>query len=282
MSLVFDLHSHTTYSDGTLQPEELISRAKMNDVDVLALTDHDSTAGLERAQAEALKQNVYLIHGVEISTTWNGQTVHVVGLNVDFNNAELQQGLSYIREQRTLRARKMAEKLAKAGIPDALAKVTEMAGTEAATRTHFARFLVENGHVKDMKTAFKKWLGHKGRAFVGGHWVGLDQGIEWIKNAGGSSVVAHPMRYRYTRSKLERMLDEFIEMGGNAVEVATSSHNEQEKTLIAGIANKKKLLASAGSDFHTPGNPRIDLGKYLKMPESCTPVWQDWNLKIQE
>jgi len=273
---VYDLHTHSTYSDGTLRPAELIARAAEQGVDVLALTDHDSTEGLAEATAAAQQHGVRLINGVEISVTWSARTIHVVGLGIDAANPSLQNGLAGLREQRAERARKMAAKLEKAGIPDALNTVSVMAGTEAATRTHFARFLVECGAARDMQAAFKKWLGRKGKAYVSGEWTELENAVGWITDAGGQAVIAHPVRYKMTNTKLKALIDEFRHFGGGGIEVATSSHAMHERRKIAEIAGQNALLSSVGSDFHTPGNPRIELGQYLDLPAGCEPIWNTW------
>lgn len=271
-----DLHAHSLYSDGTLSPTELVKRAHENNVKVLALTDHDITDGLEEANRVARELGIKLVAGVEISVTWARQTIHIVGLNIDTENTELQAGLARIREQRVVRARRMAEKLEKAGFLNVFESVTKLAGTEAATRTHFARFLLGHGHVDTMQKAFKLWLGKKGKAFVGGDWVTLEEAVGWICRSGGQAVIAHPVRYNMTRTKMGVLVDEFKQNGGIGIEVSTSSQATHERKQVVDVANRYGLLCSVGSDFHSPGNPRVELGRNLDLPRDANPIWQDW------
>ena len=278
--LVIDLHSHSLYSDGTLSPSDLVRRAHENGVHVLALTDHDETKGLAEAQTTADELGLQLINGVEISISWDrNQTIHIVGLNIDPENQDLQAGLSLIRHERVRRARKIADKLEKTGIENVWQQVTEKAGFEAVTRTHFARFLVENEHSKDMNHCFKKYLGSKGRAYVNGHWLPLEDAVGWINAAGGQAVIAHPTRYRLTKSKLERLVTEFKACGGAGLEVVAQRYSDKEKAEMASLARRFELLSSVGSDFHNPGNPYVELGRGLTLPLDCRPIWKDWKIK---
>ena len=278
--LVIDLHSHSLYSDGTLSPSDLIRRAHEKGVHVLALTDHDETKGLAEAQTTADEVGLQLINGVEISISWDrNQTIHIVGLNIDPENQDLQAGLSLIRQERVRRARKIADKLEKTGIENVWQQVTEKAGFEAVTRTHFARFLVENEYSKDMNHCFKKYLGSKGRAYVNGHWLPLEEAVGWIIAAGGQAVIAHPTRYRLTKSKLERLVTEFKACGGAGLEVVAQRYSDKEKAEMASLARRFELLSSVGSDFHDPGNPYVELGRGLTLPLDCQPIWQDWKIK---
>lgn len=276
MTYLFDFHSHSTFSDGTLTPEELVKRAAGQQVEMLALTDHDTTEGAADAFRTAQMHGVEFVPGVEISVSWERNTLHIVGLNVDPANVELEAGLSWIRGQRAVRSQNIAKKLQKAGMENVLSEVERMAGTESATRTHFARYLVDNGHAKDMQAAFKKWLGRKGKAYVNGEWAGLEQAVSWIRNSGGHAVIAHPARYNFTATKMRSLIEAFQAFGGVGIEVATSSHNIQEKSAFAALAKRYNLYASAGSDFHTPGNRRIELGMYLALPDYVRPVWECW------
>lgn len=276
---VVDLHSHSTYSDGTLSPSDLVTRAHEQGVDVLALTDHDETKGLSEAQMTADQLGLQLINGVEISISWDrNQTIHIVGLNIDPANPALVSGLQDIRDERTRRAKKIADKLEKSGINDVWQLVTTEAGFEAVTRTHFARFLVEHGHAKDMNQCFKKYLGKKGRAYVNGHWRSLEDAVSWITGAGGEAVIAHPTRYKLTRSKLEKLVNDFKACGGTGLEVVSQRFTEKEKAEMASLARRFDLLASAGSDFHNPGNPYVELGRGLALPMDCKPIWNNWDI----
>jgi predicted metal-dependent phosphoesterase TrpH len=271
-----DLHSHSRYSDGTLTPAALVRHARASGVDVLALTDHDTTAGIGEAQAAAREAGVRLIPGVEISVTWAQRVIHIVGLGIDPRCAHLQEGLARLGEVRRERARLIAERLAKCGVPGALAGASAIAGDGAVGRNHFARFLVEQGYARDAQRAFKRYLGRGGSAYVASEWAGLDEAVGWIRAAGGVAVVAHPARYAMTRSVMRRFLQEFIAAGGGAIEVVSSSHDAQQARMMAGFAREYGLCASAGSDFHTPENGWTVPGRLDALPPDCEPVWKRW------
>lgn len=276
MPLVVDLHSHSYYSDGGLSPVELINRAHEKGVQILALTDHDETKGLHEARTQAELVGLDLINGVEISVSWNGKTIHIVGLGIDPNNSELQQGLQLVREERIRRARKIAQKLHKCGIENVWEEIVEKVGFEAVTRTHIAAYLVEKGHARDMQQAFKRFLARKGKAFVNGHWMALEKSVKLIREAGGQAVIAHPVRYRMSRMKLEEMVQAFKEYGGAGIEVVTSRYSPHEKAAMASIARRFNLLASVGSDFHFPGSPFVELGHRLDLPTETRGIWEEW------
>ena len=275
---MIDLHSHSTWSDGTLSPAELVERAHQQGVQVLALTDHDEIGGLAEARRAASSLGITLINGVEISTSWGKITLHIVGLNVDPEHPTLQAGLARLRDIRIERTEKIAEKLAKNGIPYALEAVIQMAGTPAVTRTHFARYLVESGHAKDMGHAFRRWLGNKGRAYVSVEWASVADVVGWITASGGQAVIAHPARYRLTMTRLNAMLDDFVAAGGVGLEVACGSHDIAMRRQMTRVCESRGLLASAGSDFHSPEQTRIELGRGLWLPETVKPVWHDWSI----
>lgn len=277
MTKRYDLHCHSTCSDGTLTPTELVSRAADRGVNVLALTDHDTVAGLAEARTEAHSRQMDLINGVEISALWNKQTIHIVGLQVDPDNPVLLSGLDRIAVERIRRAKKIAERMEHCGVEDCWRLAVEMAGTEAVTRTHFARILLESGTVNSMDKAFRHWLGRKGKAYVAGHWAPMEDAVKWIRAAGGQAVIAHPGRYKLSRTKMKRLFTEFKQAGGVAVEIACSSQHDQQRTNIAAIASELELLASAGSDFHTPGIYGIELGFNLNLPYNCDPIWTTWS-----
>jgi hypothetical protein len=272
----YDLHSHSTISDGTLSPEELVTRAAKAGVRVLALTDHDTTAGIEEAQSTASSYGLVLIPGVEISVTWNKQTVHIVGLKIDTDNQALQQGLSKMREFRDWRAKEIAVRLEKAGISGAYKGALAYSNGALVSRTHFARYLVQQGVVSDERKVFKHYLVKGKPGYIAGQWAELAQALEWIQGAGGMAVVAHPARYNMSRSKLRRLLSEFVELGGEAIEVVSGSHSRDDYYTMAKHASDFGLMASAGSDFHSPENPWIELGRLPLLPDNCRPVWSDW------
>ncbi len=279
MTLIYDLHSHSTASDGTLPPEELVRHAVEQGVDVLALTDHDTTAGLEAAAAAAQEVDLRLVPGIEVSVTWRNQTVHLIGLNIDSGCAALQEGVAALRAFRAWRAEEIGRRLAKAGIEGAYDGARALAGESAVSRTHFARFLVERGRAKDVGQVFKHFLVRNKPGYVPGKWAVLEEAVGWIVAAGGQAVVAHPARYRFTATRLRELLGEFRECGGVGLEVVSSSHNREERAAMAALAAQFRLKASAGSDFHSPGNAFVELGRRLELPGGCDPIWADWGLE---
>jgi len=272
----YDLHTHSNASDGSLTPTQLVERARQQGVTHLALTDHDGTEGINEARKVAEVEGLALIPGVEVSVSWRGATVHIVGLNLDIENAELQQGLSELRDYRKTRAETMALKLDKAGYPGALEGAAKYASKTMLGRVHFARFLIEKGHAKDMKDVFKRFLVRNKPGYVSGEWATLKQAVDWINAAGGQAVVAHPARYKMTASKRRKLLTEFKQLGGAAIEVASGNQHPEEVRTMANLAQEFDLLASCGSDFHSPDNTWTELGKMATMPPFVTPIWQQW------
>ncbi len=273
MNLNYDLHCHSTVSDGTLRPADLVRRAQEKGVDVLALTDHDEVAGVAEAATAAEAVGIRLLSGVEVSVSWGKQTIHVVGLNVDPLNSELDAGLARMREYRVWRGEEIGRKLEKAGIEDAYAGALEQRKGDLLTRTHFGRLLVERGLVDEMQQAFKKYLLRGKPGYVPGKWATLEEAVGWIRAAGGIAVVAHPARYGMTRTKSRRLLHEFIELGGVGMEVVSSSHNDNEVHTMAQHAVDLGLAASRGSDFHDPDYRWIELGRLPLLPKKCVPIW---------
>ena len=277
--LNIDLHCHSKVSDGVLTPTQLVERAHKRGVRVLALTDHDDVAGLDEARAVAAQKNITFINGVEISVTWRGRTLHILGLDVDPQYQPLFDGLSEIRAGRTQRARNIAAGLEKAGIKDSFDGAFAFVGERGLIgRTHFARFLVEKGHVKDMKTVFKKYLVKGKPGYAHHEWAQLSAAIDWINGSGGRAVIAHPARYSLGRNVLSDLLDEFCSLGGAGLEVISASHSNEQVKIFADLANTRKLLTSCGSDFHGPGESFYDLGQLPDLPSGCVPVWHDWKV----
>ena len=273
----YDLHCHSTASDGLLAPAELVERAAGNGVDVLALTDHDEISGLAKARTRAAELRLRFIDGVEVSISWGGLTIHVVGLNIDPDNAQLQQGLQAIRRGRSERAKKMAGDLARAGIPGSLeGAYAYVDNPDLIGRTHFARFLVEKRYVSDVKGAFQHYLVSGKPGYVPHQWATLEEGLSYISAGGGVAVLAHPGRYKLTRAEMRRFLGEFKDGGGAGIEVVTSSHTAEQFIEYAILANEFGLLASRGSDFHGPGESRVDLGRLPTLAADLKPVWHDW------
>jgi predicted metal-dependent phosphoesterase TrpH len=276
MTKVYDLHAHSTASDGTLTPSQLVQRASDFGVDVLALTDHDSTAGLCEAREKAGELDIRLISGAEISVTWNRQTVHIVALGIDENNEQLKRGLANLVEFRDWRAQEIGRKLEKSGIPGAFEGAKKLSNGDLISRTHFARFLVNTGKVKTFRDVFRHFLVSGKPGHVSGQWGSLEEVLGWIQGAGGQAVIAHPARYKMTRSKLRRLIGEFSELDGAGIEVLSSSHSKDEGYAMAGHARDFGLLASVGSDFHSPETPWTVLGRLGNLPVGSRPIWHDW------
>ena len=273
MASQIDLHTHTLRSDGTLSPTDLVTRAHAHGVQVLALTDHDVTDGLAEATATANALGLRLIPGVEVSVTWDGQTVHVVGLSIDTANDALQTGLARLREFRNWRAREMDRRLAKKRITGAYDYAAGLARGSILSRTHFARFLIDQGYVRTMGDAFKHYLSRGRPGHVPGQWATLAEAVGWIRDSGGIAVIAHPARYKLTSGKLKRLLGEFKACGGQAIEVISGSHSAADNERFAEIAVAENLLASVGSDYHGPEKPWVELGRLAPLPAGCKPVW---------
>jgi predicted metal-dependent phosphoesterase TrpH len=272
----YDLHSHSTFSDGTLTPRELVQRAAAAGVRVLALTDHDTTGGIDEAQAAACATGIELVAGVEISVTWEGAVIHVLGLGVDPHCGELQQGLAGLREVRAGRAEEMGRRLEQNGIPGAFPGARALSSGHLVSRTHFARFLVGAGYVSDLRKVFQHYLGRGKPGYVASEWATLEQTLSWVTAAGGQAVIAHPARYLFTNAKLRRLLNEFVELGGVGLEVVSGSHNRDDCLRMARLTAEFDLLASAGSDYHGPENPWVELGRLMPMPETVSPIWRSW------
>ena len=269
---VRDLHTHSTASDGSLAPEALVDAAAEAGVAHLALTDHDTLDGLDAAR-RAARGRLTLIPGVEISVTWNKHLLHVVGLNVNPESASLANGLAGLRTQRRIRAVEIGARLARHGIPGAEAGARQLAGGGLPGRTHFARWLVAEGQAKHFQAAFKRWLGQGRPAYVATRWAGLECACEWITQAGGIPVLAHPARYRLTRTRMAALLNEFREAGGGALEVVRAGADPAEVRHLAGLAVGWDLAGSVGSDFHEPGRAWQRLGRLAKLPSQVRPVW---------
>lgn len=273
-----DLHCHSNVSDGMLPPADLVARAAGQGVTVLALTDHDDVAGLAQARIAANELGVCLINGVEISVSWGTHTLHIVGLNIDPDNPQLVAGLTAIRAGRGERAIRMAEQLAKAGIPDSLAGAYQHAeNPNLIGRMHFARYMVAQGLVKDVRTVFKKYLVKGKPGYVSHQWADIADAVSWIRASGGQAVLAHPGRYQMGSGKMHELLEAFKSVGGEGIEVVTGSHTPEQYPYFANLAQKFGLLSSRGSDFHAPGEGYRDIGRLPPLPAMCTPIWQNWN-----
>ncbi|OOE33390.1 phosphatase [Salinivibrio kushneri] len=275
--MIIDLHSHTTASDGRLSPKDLVQRAVERRVGVLAITDHDTTAGLVEAQAEIDHQRLplTLVNGIEISTLWQNFDIHIVGLNVDPQHPALTALIAEQAERRQQRAELIAERLERSHYTGALAGARELAGDAPLTRAHFARWLVEQGHAKTMQACFKRFLTRGNTGYAPPNWCSIADAVAAIHEAGGQAVLAHPGRYKLKAKWLKRLLTAFSEANGDAIEVALPQQSQQERRLLADYARDYGLLASLGSDFHYP-SPWTELGRNLWLPKDSQPVWHDW------
>ncbi|MBK1707024.1 PHP domain-containing protein [Halochromatium glycolicum] len=273
MTPIPDLHTHSTASDGTLAPAGLIARAAQQGVEMLALTDHDTLSGLDEAAEAAHLHGLAFVPGVEISVTWGGRTVHIVGLDVDPSCRRLRDGLAGQLAHRTERAAEIARRLERAGWPGALEGAQALAAGDLVGRTHFARFLVSRGAAKDVRGVFKHYLVSGKPGHVAGEWATLEDAVGWIRAAGGQAVIAHPARYGFTRAKMRRFIDAFTACGGRGIEVVSGSHSRDDYYTFARWSREHGLLASAGSDYHGPESPWIELGRLPPLPEGCRPIW---------
>ena len=276
MAAQIDLHCHSTISDGILSPQDLVAHAAKSGVKVLALTDHDDVSGLQAAREAALQHDVHFINGVEISASWKKCTLHIVGLKIDAENTALKTALDKVRIGRDERAQEMAAGLAKAGIEGAYEGANAIAKQSILTRSHFAQFLVQSGHVKDVKTVFKKFLVKGKPGFVDHQWMGLEAAVGLINDCGGSAVIAHPGRYDLGTINMLLLMHEFRSYGGVAIEVVTGSHTPPQYQQFAKIAHQFSLKSSIGSDYHGPGLSYMAMGCVPELPAGCVPVWADW------
>ena len=269
-----DLHSHSTWSDGTLAPAVLAARAHAAGVELWALTDHDEMGGQAEAAQAARELGLGWVSGVEISVSFAGETVHIVGLDVDLDNAALQDGLAATRAGRTQRALAMAEGLAAAGLPGAYeGALTYVTNPELVSRTHFARWLVDSGACTDTYSVFRRYLKPGKPGYVDHRWAALGDAVRWIVQAGGVAVIAHPGRYAFSASAEYALFSEFKTHGGTGVEVLTGSHGAADSRKYAETAQEFGLLASRGSDFHSPLESRTALGSLPTLAAALRPVW---------
>ena len=274
MTELYDLHCHSTASDGALSPTELVQRAHQYGVTSLAVTDHDTTAGLAEAQLCAATTGIKLIAGIELSTNWQDKCFHIVGLGIDPDYKPLAQATHSLQSTRLERAEKIALKLEKKRIPGALEAVINAAGDGMITRTHFADFLLSQNHVSTQQEAFDRYLAKGKSAYVSTSWAELELAVNWITGSGGVAVLAHPLRYRLTANWMQRLLTAFKDAGGQGIEVITSRINADEIRLVADYAIRFDLAGSMGSDFHNAVNPWVELGRLAPLPKNIKPVWE--------
>lgn len=272
-----DLHCHSRVSDGMLAPEAIVRRAHDRGVELLALTDHDHLGGIAQARDEALRRGIEFVAGVEISVTWGGETIHVLGLRIDAASPPLVAGLARTRDGRDARAREIGELLSRAGIDGAYAGALRHVTNPAMVgRAHFARFLVETGVCDDVREVFRNYLVEGKPGWIPHRWASLDDAVGWILGAGGVAVLAHPARYRLDATALWALIGAFRDVGGTGIEVVCGGHSPDEQRRFADCARELGLRASRGSDFHGPGESHVDFGQLPRIPDTLVPVWIDW------
>lgn len=271
-----DLHCHSFYSDGFLSPDALLSKAVAAGVKILALTDHDTVAGVASLCEAARHQDITVIRGIELSVRWKTQDIHIVGLNIDDTHPALTQLIQLQNERRMTRGREMAALLQDVGVHDAYEKASAIAGHDRIGRPHLAQVLMNEGLVKDMQSAFTRYLGRGKRAHVPTRWASVEEAVSIITEAGGMAVIAHPLKYKLTRSKLNKLIELFKSAGGNGIEVVSGETNVSQATEMAGLCLRFDLLASTGSDYHNDSYSRIRLGGQLPLPLNCKPIWEEW------
>jgi predicted metal-dependent phosphoesterase TrpH len=274
MTELYDLHCHSTASDGALSPTELVQRAHQHGVTSLALTDHDTTAGLTEARMCAVATGIKLIAGIELSTNWQDKCFHIVGLGIDPDYKPLAQATHSLQSTRLERAEKIALKLEKKRILGALEAVKKAAGDGMITRTHFADFLLSQNHVSTQQEAFDRYLAKGKPAYVSTSWAELELAVNWITGSGGVAVLAHPLRYKLTANWMKRLLTAFKDAGGQGIEVITARNNADEINLVADYAARFELAGSMGSDFHSAVNQWVELGRLAPLPKNIKPVWE--------
>lgn len=277
MNLVHDLHTHSTASDGALTPEELVKQAHEAGINTLALTDHDTVDGLNKALVTSNNLDIIFINGIELSTKWLSYTVHIVGLHINPESESLIQHIKHLKELREQRAMRIGELLEKVNIPDAYNHAKILAGDGTVTRSHFAQYLVEAGFAKDQKDVFKRYLVKGKPGFVSVNWPTLEETIKCIHQSNGLAVIAHPLRYKMTATKLRQLMTDFKSNAGDGIEVISGQQNQEELNRATALCKQFDLLASAGSDFHNHNTPWAQLGKLNPLPSTLNPVWQYWN-----
>ncbi|MGC9239315.1 MAG: PHP domain-containing protein [Acidithiobacillus sp.] len=268
-----DLHMHSTFSDGSLPVDELVARVAAAGVEVMALTDHDNTAGVALAAKEAQRHGLRLIPGVEISSVWEEQGIHIVGLAMDIEHPALQRGLERIVQLRDQRALEIAERLQQQGIAGAWDGARAIAGSPLVGRAHFAQWLVQAGHCKDSQDAFQRYLGRGKPAYVPSDWIPMAEAVGWIRAAGGEAVLAHPGRYKLSGARLKRLLEDFRAVGGAGLEVCSGSQAAADREHLGRLAIRLGMAGSVGSDFHGPKLGHAEIGQLLPLPDGVETIW---------
>ena len=275
---MIDLHCHSYFSDGELSPADLLTKALDAKLSVLALTDHDTVSGLAPLQLAARAHDIKIINGIELSVRWKKYDIHIIGLNIQPDAPHLSSLIAQQNESRIARAQQIASRLLEYGIQDAYVKACELAGHERVGRPHFAQLLINEGLVGDMKSAFKRFLGYRCVAYVPTAWLDIDTAVGGIIKSGGQAVIAHPLKYALTRSKLHELIIAFKMAGGVSIEVISGEMNQAQVNEASDLCRRFELLASTGSDYHGDSMSRTALGQQRSLPVNCTPIWNQWNI----
>ena len=274
---MIDLHCHSYYSDGALSPDELIQKALIQQIQCLSLTDHDTVAGYSDLLLAASTTSIKIINGIELSVRWKKYDIHILGYQIN-HTLELDQLIMRQNQSRIDRAEQIGACLHLSGVSDAYKKASDVAGHKRVGRPHFARVLINEGKARDMKSAFKQFLGRGKIAYVTTPWISIQDAVEGIVNSGGQAVIAHPLKYGLTRSKLHELINEFKEIGGVGVEVVSGEMSGTQIREMSATSMRFNLLASSGSDFHSDSLSRINLGRQQQLPVNCIPIWHEWNI----
>ncbi|WP_199741628.1 PHP domain-containing protein [Legionella sp. km535] len=275
---MIDLHCHSYFSDGALSPEELIQKALHHQIKCLSLTDHDTVAGYVALNQAAQHTGIKIVTGIEFSTRWKKYDIHILGYQLN-HTPELNELIAHQNGSRVARAKQIGESLQLVGIDNAYEKACQIAGHERVGRPHFAQILINEGKTRDMKSAFKQFLGRGKAAYIPTPWISIQEAVEGIIHSGGQAVIAHPLKYGLTRSKLHELINVFKEAGGEGLEVVSGEMNVSQIKEMAATCLRFNLLASSGSDYHSDALSRINLGRQQKLPVNCTPIWQEWNIE---
>lgn len=276
---MIDLHCHSHFSDGALSPQALLEKALAANIQILALTDHDTVEGVRALRQIIENQDtpITLINGIELSTRWKKYDIHILGLNINTEEPRLIELLEQQNNNRIERAHQIGQRLGTLGVENAFEKARDIAGHERVGRPHFAQVLVNEGKASDMQAAFKRYLGRGKPAYLATPWISITEAVEGITNAGGQAVLAHPLKYRLTNTKLHELIVEFKEVGGAGLEVVSGEITVSEMNEMAGVCLRYELLSSAGSDYHGDLS-RISLGRQRQLPLNCKPIWHQWNI----
>lgn len=275
---MIDLHCHSHFSDGELSPNALLEKAKASPIRVLALTDHDTIAGLPLLHEAAHQSDIKIINGIEFSVRWKKYDIHIIGLHFDADAPNLSALIKQQNDRRIARAQQIAERIEASGLQNVYEKACAIAGHERAGRLHFAQVLINEGLVANMKTAFKRYLGQRCSAYVPTNWLSIEEAVSGIEQAGGQAVIAHPLKYGLTRSKLHELIKAFKAANGVGLEVVSGEMSEVQANEMAGLCLRYELLASTGSDYHGDSLSRIALGHQRALPVNCIPIWHQWNI----